>query len=109
MVRTLLFTLLLTLQLQAETFQSACASCHEKLPIGFDKFYMQYLIRFSSEGRIKEAMFYYLRDPKKEQSVMERTIIKRLGIMPKVALDDEILKEMIETYIKTYDVRKKLH
>ncbi len=109
MVRTFLFALLLALQLEAETFQSSCVSCHQKLPISFDKFYMQYLIRFSSEDRIKEAMFYYLRDPKKEQSVMDRTIIKRLGLMPKPSLNDEVLKVYIKEYVDLYDVRSKLY
>ena len=70
---------------------------------------MQYLIKFSSTETIKEAMFYYLRDPKKEQSVMPKHIIKELGLMPKVEINDKQLREMIEVYVKRFDLRRKLH
>jgi len=70
---------------------------------------MQYLIKFSSTETVKEAMFYYLRDPKKEQSVMPKHIIKELGVMPKVTISDKVLREMIEVYIRRFDLRSKLH
>jgi len=70
---------------------------------------MRYLIKFSSAKRIKEAMFYYLKDPKKEQSVMNASVVKQLGLMPKLDLDDKRLEELIQRYINSYDIKRYLH
>lgn len=108
MVR-ILITLLLSLSIShANSFEKECLECHHKLPVTFNTFYMQYLIKFSSQRRIKEAMFYYLKDPKKEQSVMNQRLIKRLGVMPKLDLKEKELKSLIDIYIHSYDVKKKL-
>ena len=109
MVRTVITLLCILLLSHADSFQKNCLECHNKLPITFDKFYMQYLIKFSSEKRIKEAMFYYLKDPKIEQSVMDVNIVNGLGIMPHLNLDNKILMELIDEYIKKFDVKRSLH
>ena len=109
MVRIFISLLISLSCIHAKSYDKECLTCHNKLPITFDKFYMQYLIKFSSNKRIKEAMFYYLKDPKKEQSVMNASVVKKLGLMPKLDLDDKTLEELIQRYINSYDIKKHLH
>ena len=104
----LLLSLLLFQVFGNDTFDQQCVSCHKKLPLSFESFYMRYLVKYSSQSRIKEAMFYYLRDPKKVQSVMEKPYLDYLGVMEAVNISDVKLKEMIDIYIKMYDVKKRL-
>ncbi len=108
-MRNFFIYLLLSVSLFAqENFAANCLNCHQKLEIGFEKFYMQYLIKFSTKERIREAMFYYLRDPKAQQSVMEDYLIEKLGIMPKIGISDRELGRMIDIYIQRYDLKGKL-
>lgn len=112
MVRILL-TLLLTLPVYAangnDTFEKQCVSCHQTIPVSFEKFYMQYLLFTSSQETAKEAIFYYLKDPKRETSVMPEHILDKWGVMPKPDMDEATLKEMVEIFVKRYDLRSKLH
>lgn len=101
--------IILSLSVYGTNFEKNCLHCHNDIPITFDKFYMQYLIKFSSEKRIKEAMFYYLKDPKIEQSVMDVNIVNGLGIMPHLKISDETLMKLIDEYILRYDVKKSLY
>jgi len=109
MVRIIIVLIVILTFSYADSFQKNCLECHDKSPITFDKFYMQYLIKFSSEKRIKEAMFYYLKDPKIEQSVMDVNIVNGMGIMPHLNLDDDTLMKLINEYIRRFDVKRSLH
>ncbi len=109
MVKKLLLLSILFTALHANNFDQKCVACHAKLPISFDKFYMKYLIMFSSKKYIKEAMFSYLKDPMLNLTVLSKEEIQKMGLMPKLDISDEELKSLIDEYIKRYDVKKKLH
>jgi vacuolar-type H+-ATPase subunit C/Vma6 len=106
----LLTSLLLLIQLSyGVNFDKQCLECHQKLELGFDKFYMHYLIKYSSTKRIKQAMFTYLKEPIKKKSIMDVAVIDWLGIMPTLKITDKELKELIDIYLSRFDVRNSLH
>jgi len=74
MVKTV-FILLISLSLNANIYQANCVSCHKQLPVSIDKYFYRYLLKYSSEKDVKKAMFEYLKNPKREKSVIYVTAL----------------------------------
>ena len=92
----------------ASTYQTDCVSCHEKLPVSIDKYFYRYLLKYSSERSVKEAMSNYLKSPKEETTIMPEAFISRFGIKKKTTLTDAKLKEALDEYWEIYKVFGKL-
>lgn len=102
-----LFILFCTL-LNASEFDKYCLNCHG----GDFKFHVimkKYTLKYSSEKRIKEAIFAYLKEPTAEKSILPLEYIKRFGIKEKSSLDDATLKRMIDIYYKEFGLQPKLY
>lgn len=108
MIKLLLPFIMLTMLNATPNFDKQCLACHQKMEIPFSSFYMQYLLNFSSNIRVKEAMFYFLKEPIAGQSMMDSAIIREYGLMPRLKISDETLKSLIDDYVKQYDVKRKL-
>lgn len=94
--------------LNADRFEQECLTCHGddfKFNIIMDK----YTLKYSSEKRIKEAMFRYLKNPSYESSILPPDYIKKFGIKEKSALEDGLLKQMIDIYYKRFNLASKLY
>jgi len=87
---------LLTISLKASVYSTNCLPCHQKLPIGIDKFFYRYLLKYSSEIETKYAMTQYLKNPKKEDSVLNEALLKRFGVKKSSTLNEKELKEAID-------------
>ncbi len=108
MVKKITIVLLLALTLHAN-YKRDCLSCHEKLQLDLHEIYMQYLLKFSVNEQIAQTMFYFLKAPTVNQAVIDKSIIKKFGLMPKPNLSDEELKADIKTLIRLNDLRGKLY
>ena len=89
--------------LSADEFEINCLNCHQnqtqlKMIMG------KYTLNFSSEKRVKNAMFEFLKNPSQEKTVMPFGFISRFGIKEKSNLSDEVLKKSIEQYYKKYNL-----
>jgi hypothetical protein len=105
--KTALLILFCTL-LSASEFDKNCLSCHE----GDFKFHIimkKYTLKYSSEKRIKEAIYKYLKEPTAERSILPSEYIKRFGIKERSDLDDETLRQMIDIYYQEYNLPSKLY
>ena len=60
-----------------------CLACHNKIPVSIDKYFYRYLLEYSSEKDVKEAMFLFLKNPTLEKSLMSESLIKRFGLKKK--------------------------
>jgi len=100
--------LLLTLTLNASVYKSNCVSCHKKLPVSIDKYFYRYLLKYSSEKDVKQAMLGYLQKPNKSKSVMAEAFISRFGVKKESELSSGELKKALNTYWNTYKVFGKL-
>jgi len=89
-------------------FQKNCISCHKVEGPDLKKVFFDYLLIYSSEKKVKKAMFEYLKNPEKEKSVMDKGYIKEYGIKKKSKLNSKDLKEAINIYWKEYTVIGKL-
>lgn len=85
-----------------------CVGCHKRMPVTIDKYFYRYLLKYSSEKDVKLGMFEYLKNPTKEKTIMAESFITRFGIKKKSNLDDERLKEAIDSYWDRYKIFGKL-
>ena len=95
--------LLLSTYLNANVFEKNCQSCHNN-KTQLKMIMSRYTLKFSSEKRIKEAIFNYLKNPSKKLSSMPLGFLSRFKIKDKSKLNDEELKEAINIYYDKYNL-----
>lgn len=93
---------------QKSVYEKNCVACHNKIPVSIDKYFYQYLLEYSSERDVKEAMFQFLKEPTLEKSLMSESLIKRFGLKKKTKLSDKELKEALDSYWNEYNLFGKL-
>jgi hypothetical protein len=108
MARIIFFSLLILSFLNADIYEKNCVSCHDKLPVSIDKYFYRYLLKYSSEKNVKEAMFNYLKEPSVKTTIMPEAFIKRFGVKKPTKLDNKKLKEALDIYWEKYKVFGKL-
>lgn len=89
-------------------YERDCVSCHEGMTITLDKFFFRYLLKYSSEERVKNAMTRYFKEPNADESILEPWLIKRIGVKKRTSLNEAQLREALDEYWKTYTVFGKL-
>ena len=108
MARLILALLICFNILKADVYKKNCISCHKDIPVSIDKYFYRYLLKYSSEKSVKEAMFKYLKNPNKDTTIMPEAFIKRFGIKNKIKLSEEQLQEALDIYWEKYKVFGKL-
>ncbi|MDD2292315.1 MAG: hypothetical protein PHV52_08550 [Aliarcobacter sp.] len=100
---------LLAIEILADTslFDNNCKNCHFASR-QLDMFMARYTLKYSSESKIKEAIFQYLKDPKKETSVMPTGFLNRFGIKDPSTLNETELKNSIEQYYNIYNLKNRI-
>ena len=109
MVRIVLISLIFIFStLKAGVYESNCVSCHKRLPVSIDKYFYKYLLIYSGETDMKNAIINYLKVPVKETTVMSDSFISRFGVKKKTTLTEKELQEAVGTYWEKYKVFGKL-
>ncbi len=93
---------------EEQKLEENCLSCHKQQQIPSSLIYKRYLMKYSVKERIEDAMFFYLKDPKKSISIMPTQFFLKFPMKEKMTLDDIKLKKAIQAYLEKYDIRKKL-
>ena len=107
-VKIILIFLMMYSLLQANVYESNCVSCHNELPVSIDKYFYRYLLKYSSQKKVKTAMIRYLKTPSKKKSVMAEAFISRFGVKKTTTLKYEDLKKAVDIYWDKYKVFGKL-
>lgn len=102
-----LFSLALFLNAN-DIYENNCVSCHKSLPVSIDKYFYRYLLKYSSERNVKEAMTTYLNNPTKETTIMPEAFIKRFGVKKATKLNKKELDKALDIYWDKYKVFGKL-
>ena len=89
-------------------YEQNCVSCHAKLPVGIDKFFYQYLLKYSGETNVKASLVNYLKIPTEQNTIMSDEFIQLLGIKKPTTLSDKQLQEAVDIYWEKYKVFGKL-
>jgi len=103
-----IFIFMMVKSFASSIYEKNCLSCHSKMPVKIDKFFYRYLLKYSSEMRVKEALVDYLKNPKKEKSVLQEELLARFGVKKPTTLNDKELKEAVDEYWEIYKVFDKL-
>ena len=93
---------------EAGIYESNCVKCHQDLPVSIEKYFYDYLLIYSGETDMKNAIISYLNYPAYETSVMPDAYLDYFGIKKKTTLTKEQLKEAVDTYWQKYKVFGKL-
>jgi len=93
---------------QEHTMEQDCLSCHKAQQIPSNLIYRRYLMKYSTDARMQEAMFRYLKDPNKSNSIMPPQFFLKFPMKESLSLNDTILKRDIKRYLEQFDVKKKL-
>jgi hypothetical protein len=94
--------------LSADIYEKNCVTCHKKLPVSIEKYFYKYLLIYSSETDMKNAIISYLKYPAKETTVMSDAFINRFSIKKKSVLNERELKVAVDIYWQKYKVFGKL-
>jgi hypothetical protein len=92
----------------ADVYERNCVACHKKLPVTLENFFFNYLLKYSSERKVKEALYAFLKHPTKKKALASEELIQRYGLMPATRLNDTDLRKAIDTYWETYKVFGKI-
>lgn len=88
------------------SLENTCLSCHAQQQIPNGLIYRRYLMKYSTDGRMEEAIFSYLKNPSKKTSIMPPQFFLKFPMKEKLDLDDKTLRVNIQKYLQKYDIRK---
>lgn len=97
-------------EISAETqqLQEECLQCHAQEQIPNELIYRRYLMKYSTAKGMERAIKMYLKNPKKENSIMPLPFFSKFSMKEALALDDENLEKNIHSFLDRYDVKKRL-
>jgi hypothetical protein len=91
-----------------QELESNCLLCHTQDQIPNTLIYRRYLMKYSTQEAMSKAILKYLKDPKKENSIMPPPFFSKFPMKYALDMDDTTLKKNIRTFLETFDVKKKL-
>ncbi|MBN2782591.1 MAG: hypothetical protein JXQ66_05065 [Campylobacterales bacterium] len=108
MRKTIILVLILSSCIYSDSFEKNCQKCHFQ-ERQLQMFMSRYTLKYSNEDDIKKAIFYYLKAPKIEDSVMPSGFLNRWGLKESSTLEDRELKKSIDDYYNRYNLIKLLN
>ncbi len=100
--------LLIPLIVTAGPYRYNCVACHQRRNLSLEALFFDYLLKYSSERRVKAALYSFIKHPTKKKAVASEDVIKREGLMPPTTLNDTDLRKAINTYWEKYKVFGKI-
>lgn len=91
-----------------QQLQETCLACHIKEQIPDELIYRRYLKQYSTAKNMKEAIKIYVKNPKKENSIMPPPFFLKFPMKEALQLEEVRLEKNIDAFLQRYDVKKKL-
>ncbi len=109
MVRLLITAIILvSFSKGGDIYHQNCVNCHKIYGPSLKKLFFDYLLVYSSERRVKKALFEYMKNPDPKKSLMPKEYIRQNGVKKPSKLSDEALKKAIDSYWNRYKVIGKI-
>jgi cytochrome c551/c552 len=89
-------------------YRKNCVACHRSLPVTLENLFFNYLLKYSSERRVKAALFRFIKHPTRKKALLSEELIDKYGLMPPSTLSDTDLRNAIDEYWETYKVFGKI-
>jgi len=103
-----LLAIVSTLSNASQSFEDTCIQCHQDQEIPNEVIYKRYLLKYSSDTNIREAMVNYLKNPMAERTIMPAQFITIFGLKEACTLSDEKLNQLVDEFINKYDIKRKI-
>lgn len=103
-----LFITLATAQNPNTLLEKNCMECHIKQQIPSELIYRRYLTKYSTHTAIEKTLLIYLKNPKKENSIMPKPFFLKFPEKEALDLNKTELSESIKAYLEYFDIKKKL-
>lgn len=94
--------------LKQEVLLQKCLDCHKKEQIPNTLIYRRYLVKYSTHDAMLHAIVKYMKDPKKEKSVMPPPFFLKFSMKTKLDMNTRKLEEGTRAFLKMFDMKKKL-
>lgn len=91
-----------------QDLQNKCLHCHIQQQIPDELIYGRYLMKYSTVDGMRKAIKEYLKNPKKENSIMPLPFFLKFPMKEVSDLNDETLEKNIDAFLDALDVKKKL-
>lgn len=91
-----------------QQLQKECLLCHVEQQIPSALTYRRYLMKYSTSERMEKAIFSYIKNPDKKDSIMPSQFFLKFPMKEVSILDDATLQKMIKRYLNSFDIKKKL-
>ncbi len=91
-----------------DILQRHCLTCHQEQKIPSNLIYKRYLLKYSTQARIKAAIFSYLKHPEQQHSIMPSAFFLKFPMKAALSLDDATLKRAIKAYVAKFSLQKRL-
>ena len=91
-----------------QQLENNCLLCHTQDQIPNTLIYRRYLMKYSTQEAMSQAILKYLKDPKKENSIMPPPFFLKFPMKETLDLDDATLEQNIRIFLEMFDVKKKL-
>jgi len=101
----LFYFILISINLIAGPYETNCLYCHKDKK-ELKLFMAKYSLKYSSEKKIKKAIFKFLKNPTSNKSITPYGYIIKHGFKEKSRLKDKELKEAINTYYDKYNLKQ---
>jgi len=84
-----------------------CMGCHIRQKIPSELIYRRYLMKYSTHKKIRKVMLAYLKEPKKENSIMPKQFFLKFPLKKAEDTNSSDLVQDIERYLEYLDIREK--
>ena len=91
-----------------EALQSTCLTCHTKNQIPNTLIYRRYLVKYSTKDAMTSAIVKYIKDPRKEGSIMPPPFFSKFPMKKESDWDDVMLEQNTRAFLDNFDMKKKL-
>jgi len=115
MEKIIILTLLLGTYIFAENglrtptaLEKNCLACHKKQQIPNELIYKRYLVKYSTDARMEEAIAKYLNNPTQETSIMPGPFFLKFPMREKLDLDEQLIRSSIKQFLKKFDLKQHL-
>ena len=89
----------------SNSLKTKCLKCHMEQKIPSELIYRRYLLYYSSKDTIRGKMYHYLKNPKKENSIMPRQFFLKFPMKRKVDINST---QLIDEYMDFFDIKARL-
>jgi hypothetical protein len=109
MVKKALLLIILTNSIFSnELLNKNCLNCHQSEQLPTELIYKRYLMKYSTNDRIFNALYKYLKKPNINDSIMPKAFFFKYPIKNRLKLKDDELKTTIKEFLKEFDIKKRL-